>query len=223
MIPTLNSDLGTRNQERSESGQALVEFALMAPLLVLMLCGVVYCGGLVAAQQNLAIGARAAARAMAIDATRAYLKNPAAGGRANKGVGQQALDAALPGRGATLAGVTFSALGAGTQGSGHAGSWTKTGRIAIPGLGQKACGVGVALYGATARRDLARDLSPIGRLSARLTPGGGLSNMLAPSLSASSVMPAELPLRGGGTVKGVLDLNPWISAVVKRKPTARLD
>ncbi len=198
-------------------GQALVEFALVAPMLVLMLCGVVYCGGLVASQQNLAIAARAAARAMAIESTRQGLKNAVGqGGVANKGVGSKALEAALPGRGATLAGVSWGAIGA--KGSGHAGSWSKTGTVMLGGdLGSTGCGVGVAFYGATAKRDLSRDLSPIGRLAARMAPGGGLSNMLTPSLSASSVMPAELPIRGNAsTVPGVLDLNPWIAKVVKR-------
>lgn len=200
-----------------EAGQALAEFALVLPMLVLMLCGVVYCGGLVASQQNLAVGARAAARAMAIEATRQGLKNPVGqGGVANKGVGSQALEAALPGRGATLAGVSWGAIGA--RGSGHAGSWSKTGSVMLSNeLGSAKCGIGVAFYGATVKRDLSRDLSPIGRLAARMTPGGGLSNMLTPSLSASSVMPAELPIRGNAnTVPGVLDLNPWIAKVVKR-------
>ena len=202
---------------RREEGQALVEFALVLPMLLLMLCGVVYCGGLVASQQGLAIGARAAARAMALDGTRRALKNPAGqGGVANKGVGSAALEAALPGRGASLAGVSWSAIGA--KGAGHTGSWSKTGSVMLGGdLGSARCGVGVAFYGATAKRDLSRDLSPIGRLAARMTPGGGLSNMLSPSLSASSVMPAELPIRGNTTTQpGVLDLNPWIGKVVKR-------
>lgn len=202
---------------RHQDGQALVEFALVLPMLLLMLCGVVYCGGLVASQQGLAIGARAAARAMAIDATRRGLKNPRGqGGVANKAVGAAALEAALPGRGASLAGVNWGAIGA--KGAGHVGHWKKTGSVTLPGdLGSASCGVGVAFYGATVKRDLSKDLSPIGRLAARMTPGGGLSNMLTPSLSTSSVMPAELPIRGtAATAPGVLDLNPWITKVVKR-------
>jgi hypothetical protein len=201
-----------------DSGQALVEFALVLPMLVLMLCGVVYCGGLVASQQNLAVAARGAARAMALEATQKGLKNvDGRGGTANKGAGTAAIEAALPGRGASLAGVSWSKTGA-NRGSGFAGAYVKTGTVQLGEAGSAGCGIGVALYGATVKRDLSRDLSPIGRLAARLTPGGGLSNMLAPSLSSSSVMPAELPLRGvtPANVPGVLDLNPWIRKAVSR-------
>lgn len=203
---------------REEDGQALAEFALMLPALVLLLVGVVFCGGLVTAQQGLAVSARHVARTVALEATRKGLQDlRGRGGQADEAVARRALAECSPRGGASVAGVSWGSLGA--SGRGMAGAWVKQGTLALgPALGNARCGIGVALYGVTVKRDLSQDLSPIGRIAARLAPGGGLSNLLAPSLTSSAVMPAELPIRGrlGGGVPGVLDLNPWIAKVVSR-------
>jgi hypothetical protein len=209
--------------QQDEGGQALVEFALVLPMLVLLLLGVVYCGGLVLAQQSLAVSARHVARTVALEATRQGLEDARGrGGQPDEAVARRALAQVAPRGGASLAGVSWGALGA--SGRGMAGALVKRGTLPLgPSLGNARCGIGVALYGATVKRDLSRDLSPLGRVAARLTPGGGLANMLAPSLSATAVMPGELPIRGraAGGVPGVLDLNPWIGKVVQRPYRAR--
>ena len=202
---------------RNEDGQALVEFVLVLPLLILLLLGVVYCGGLVASLQNTAVAARHVARSVALDATLKGLKDPRGrGGQADEAVGRRALAESLPSGAVSVAGINWGRTGA--AGRGMAGALVKKGTVNLgPVAGSASCGIGVALYGATVKRDLTRDLTPIGRLASRLVPSGGLGNLLLPSLSASALMPAELPIRGrGGAVTGVLDLNPWITRVVSR-------
>ncbi|MEB3284977.1 MAG: TadE/TadG family type IV pilus assembly protein [Candidatus Sericytochromatia bacterium] len=201
----------------AEDGQALVEFVLILPLLILLLLGVTYCGGLVTSLQNTAIAARHVARSVALDATLQGLKDPRGrGGKADETVGRRALAESLPVGAVSVAGINWGR--AGTAGRGMAGALLKKGTVSLgPVAGQASCGIGVALYGATVKRDLTRDLTPLGRLVSRLVPGGGVGNLLLPTLSASAIMPAELPIRGrGGPVVGVLDLNPWISKVVTR-------
>ena len=205
----------------AEDGQALAEFALLLPLLIILMAGITYAGGLLAANQNLAIAARHAARRMAIDATQAGLKNSLGqGGVAKATVGREALDEAWPRGGLVLAGVKWGAIG--VEGTGYAAAYTKTGRVQLPApFGSMKCGVGVALYGATAVKSLRSDLSPMGKIVKDFAPGGGLANLMLPSLSAASVMPAELPIHGkGGGAPGVLELNPWISKVVGRAYSA---
>lgn len=200
-----------------DDGQALVEFVLVLPLLILLLLGVVYCGGLVVSLQNTAVAARHVARSVALDATLKGLKDVRGrGGRADEAVGRRALAESLPVGAVSVTGINWRRTGA--SGRGMAGVLVKKGTVTLgPVAGSAPCGIGVALYGATVKRDLTRDMTPLGRLAARLVPGGGLGNMLMPSLSASALMPAELPIRGrGGAVLGVLDLNPWIAKVVSR-------
>jgi Flp pilus assembly protein TadG len=214
---------GGRRLQGDERGQALVEFALVLPMLVLLLLGVVFCGGLVLSQQSLAVSARHVARTVALEATRKGLEDPRGrGGQADEAVARRALAQVAPGAKAALGGVSWGAIGA--SGRGMTGALVKQGTISLgPALGNARCGVGVALYGVTVKRDLSRDMAPVGRAAAGLTPGGGLTNMLAPSLSATAVMPAELPIRGrgGGGVPGLLELNPWIGKVVQRPYRAR--
>ncbi|MEB3197245.1 MAG: TadE/TadG family type IV pilus assembly protein [Candidatus Sericytochromatia bacterium] len=210
---------GFRDDER---GQALVEFALVLPMLVLLLLGVVYCGGLVLVQQSTAMAARHAARTVALDATLKGLKDGRGKGlQPDEQLARKAVSEAMPRSTVRVTGVAWSRLGA--SGRGMAGVYAKTGTLSLgAGLGQARCGVGVALYGATVTRDLSRDMTPLGRLAARMLPGGGLSNLLTPALSASALMPAELPIRGrDAQTPGLLDLNPWIAKVVSRPYKAR--
>lgn len=200
-----------------EEGQALVEFALILPMLIMMLAAIVYLCGLVVAQQTMAVGARHAARAMALDATAQGLKNGKGhGGVAQPSIGTSAMKASLPNGSVRMTGVNWGGFGK-VSGGAYAATFKKTEGIAIGGE-QATMGIGVALYGATVTRDLRDSLTPTGRLAADMG-SPGLARRLLPSLSATSVMAAELPIRGTKSgAQGVLDLNNWITKVVSRRP-----
>jgi hypothetical protein len=201
-------------------GQALVEFAFILPMLVLMLAAIVYLCGLVVAQQSMAVAARSAARSMALDATAQGLRNAAGrGGVARPAVGTAAMQASLPGAAVRMAGVTWASLGP-IRGGPYAASFLKTNSRISLGSGEYGqAAIGCALYGATVTRDLRSNLTPIGQLAATMSPREGLARRLLPSLSATSVMAAELPIRGTMSgAQGILDSNTWITKIVSRPP-----
>ena len=192
---------------RAEAGQALAEFALIAPLLIIMLGGILYCGGLVIAQENLSIAARHAARRMALEGTERMLVS----GDAKPGSAQQAVDEAVPGmRGIVAAGMNWGQvnLGDGHSLNAHMALYAKTGSLKI-GKKSYRCGIGCLLYGVKVQKDLSRDLAPVARLVDAFSDHklGSLA-----TLGANGVMPGDLPPRGGeGSVMG---LNSWITEIV---------
>ena len=66
---------------RGDRGQATVEFALVLPLLVLVLAGVIWVGNIMTVQVRLEHAAREGARAAAVEPERASSVAPAAVGR----------------------------------------------------------------------------------------------------------------------------------------------
>lgn len=201
---------------RDEEGQALVEFALVAAFVLLpLLGGVVYLGGMVITQQHLTTAARHVARKAALDS-----QSKAFGAKAVQGpAGAAVRDEALRETGqpkASLTGINWTALGAE---SGRPGSlkaidaytaeleWTSPISVqTLDGEGSASSysmGLGVLYHGATVERSYS-ELAPIGNLAGLFTP----------SVSASSVSATELAPRGDRRVKGLLELNSWITGIV---------
>lgn len=198
-----------------EAGQALVEFALIAPVLTLVLAGVAYCGGLVIQQQGLAVAARHVARTAALDATLEGLRR-GSGELSTESSRVKALRASLGQMvGVSTRGVRWGNLSTRGPGklkqlSGYDAALVAQTTIQVGSQSYKA-GLGVMYTGVSISKDLSRDLSPVGRLASLM--GGGLTNMAGGQLSSTSVMPMELPPKARGGV-GVLDLNPWIGGIL---------
>ena len=57
-------------KQKKQQGQAMVETAIMLPLLVMLLIGVGYFGSIITLQHNLSVAARYAARAVAIESSK---------------------------------------------------------------------------------------------------------------------------------------------------------
>lgn len=179
-----------------EQGQALVEFALVAPVLILVLLGLAYCGVLVLKQQELAIQARAASRQVALDAVKAMLSDPQ--GRQRTVSGANFLKAAGNPAGMQARAGSFK----GGALSGKRGDFmrtvTQTTSISIGGKKYTA-GIGAVVYGVTLEQPVdVRFLSTV-----------------IPSIGASAATATELPLRGTGAQNpGIMELNPWIREIV---------
>lgn len=203
-----------------EEGQALIEFALVAPMLILLLCGVVYCGGLVIAQENLTIAARSVARRMALGATEASLSK-GQGPKTTVAMRETALADAMPNhRGIELKKVSW---GDGVESlDGYTAILVKHKSFPIKDKSYK-FGVGVVFHGVKVSKSLRQDLAPIGKLASQMAPGVGLTNMLQADLAAASIMPAELPIKGSGRNDGVLEINDWITKIVNEKLTDTLE
>lgn len=194
----------------------MIEFALMAPILLLVLGGIVYAGAMIVQQERLAIVARHVARHQAIESTEKGLKSP--GGLApapatvrNAALAQSPIDR----RGVALKGVNWSGLKRMAGGPGQlkrvndyvavykVQTTINTGPDLQGRTRSGKAGIGVVFHGVTVHKDM-KDLQPIGRLASIITPG----------VSATSVMPQELPPKGKGGIEGVLELNQWITDIV---------
>lgn len=181
--------------QRDESGQSMIEFALIAPLLVLLLAGVVYLGGLVTIQEKLAVDARHVARRAALHSQEKALgdargKRPAS----IQNVRSQALgEAAAGSRGRSLAPPGWGGLGV----KSHGDAYTAIYQARAPN-GAYQMGIGVVFHGATVNKDL-KDLAPLGRFAGVLVPRVG-----ATAVTATELSPEEL-----------LALNPWIRKIVQ--------
>jgi Flp pilus assembly pilin Flp len=200
---------------RDEEGQALVEFTLVAAFVLLpLLGGVVYLGGMVITQQHLTTAARHVARRAALDSQEKAFGQKATQSAASAGIRDTALGETGQ-KSASVKGVNWTALGAE---SGRPGSlkaidnytaeleWTAPITVSTEGGGKASSytmGVGVLYHGATLERSYS-ELAPIGNLAGLFTP----------SVSATSVSATELAPRGDRRVKGLLDLNSWIGGIV---------
>lgn len=190
---------------RDQEGQALVEFAFILPLLVIMLGGIVFCGSVVIQQERMAIVARAAARRLAIDGTqKSIMQGTPQSGSVQTAVSEAAGgNSGLHGTGLNWAGVT---LGSGHPINTEMAYYARTGSITVGGKSYP-CGVGCLLYGVKVEKNLGSDLSPFARLVDAF--GGKLASIT--TISAVGVMPGDMPPSGNG---GVLGINPWISRIV---------
>jgi hypothetical protein len=202
-----------------------VEAALLSALVLLPLMGgVIYFGGMVIVQENLAVAARSVARGAALSSLEAALgKKNGVGRPSTDAVRQQALSAAVANaRELEITKVNWSALNNGRLRAidGYTAEMEWTAPISVTTLDEKhksshQMGVGVLFHGATVERSY-KDFAPVGRL-AHLSA-------LTPSVSATSVMPTELPPvgEGGKGVKGLLNLNSWITDIVN-EPAPKAD
>jgi TadE-like protein len=208
-----------------EDGQALVEFALMASLLLLpILGGIVYVGTMVIVQENLAVTARHVARSAAMDSQNRAFGSAGKAAPSTATAREAALSSSAAGsRGSSLRGVNWNAIESEARGPGDLKAvdnytaqleWTES--ITVKALDESSSpastykmGIGVLYHGATIERSYS-ELAPIGRLAKVFTP----------SVSATSVMPTELTPRGQGRVRGLLDMNSWITGVVNEKTPA---
>lgn len=200
-------------------GQALVEFALVVPLLLIILGGVVYCGLMVVEQERLAMASRHVARKMALNATERGLKS-GKGGKALSSARDEAFrQTGEKSSNVRVKGINWGGLASETGNSPgrlskidtHTGMLMATQRVTLQDLGGRGgkpttMGIGVVYHGVTLNRDL-KDLAGLGQMARIGVPG----------VSATSVMPSELPPRGEKGVKGVLDMNAWIKDIVNEK------
>lgn len=218
---------------RHQRGQAMVELAIIAPLLIVLMLAVGYFGHAVATQQNLNAAARSAARKMAIESTDSAAKrmlgnySPSADRLQNLGV--EALrdvvrTEQLSVRPETLltqnVGQYLSSKGSFEQLDPHRFLYLYSEEISpsspdlyfpaptdrkgqLPNnLRNLKMGIGAVFYGGTLRYKL-NEMEPIARYI-------GLNAGI--QLHATSLMPAELPLRGSRY--GLLEVNPWISDLI---------
>ena len=196
----------------------MVEFALVIPLLLMILGGVVYCGMMVVEQERLAMASRHVARKMALSAIERGIKTGKSG-RATATVRDEAFrQTGEKSSNTNVKGINWNGLSSETGGPGrlrkvdaHTGVLVATQRVSpkdLSGRGGKAgtMGVGVVYHGVTLNRDL-KDLAGLGQLAKISVPG----------VSATSVMPAELPPKGERGVQGVLDMNGWIKDIVQER------
>lgn len=203
------------DKRQHERGQAMIEFALMLPMLIMILGGAAYFGFATTAQQRLAMGARHAARMVSIESTNGATSPQAGSAKGqsdNKYVGKLSggrfLDLAkemLPEFGSRLSvrPPTWDRR-VKSLGSGYAALYTRS-------PGKSGFVVGCLFYGCTLSYELT-ELNWLATLmGAGFWQGGGDAGMNNKGLriSATCVMPGELPLRGqAGTTKfGIFDLN----------------
>lgn len=193
-----------------EEGQALAEFGLLAPFLLLALGGVIYFGTLVVTQEHLAMVARHAVRSAALDATYESLAR-GTDGRAKSSVIARAVSQADDTKTLSVGAAAWPNVAGLKRLDNHTASFVRTKRVRL-GNHSYDMGVGCLLYGATIKKDMSKDLSPIARLINAF--GGRLANIT--SAGASAVMPGDLPPRGSkdGSVLGV---NNWITGIVNSK------
>jgi Flp pilus assembly protein TadG len=224
-------------RDKRKTGQAMVETALVLPLLVLLLLGVGYFGSIITLQHNLTVAARYAARSVAIESTRdptdrafgtffpkvnaGMFKNYAM--RSLPGLNEKRLtvqpvdlNSLIPfkdfGSTSTMTeinGYTSIFLLSGTSAA-HASSVTMGGKM-VTELQNMTVGLGVVFFGA--------------RLTYRLTELDWLARFLfrkkeGVTIDAVALMPAELPLRSGPTRvnAGLMDINDGLFSIVRTDP-----
>lgn len=227
---------------QNQGGQALLEFAILGSLLISIFLAVGYIGFAVTTQQRLHVAARFAAREMSKEST-TRSNHRATGGyitqRATKERFEQLALQNLNGQInplwlSSLAKAKFNQtlveinrfLGENSKfQSVNTTSWLYTHSETIPHINQLVSpaptdingdspnsltnlhfGVGALYFGNSLTYRL-NAMAPIARYF-------GIKNMV---IKATSLMPAELPLRGStGTAEyGLLALNPWIARIVQ--------
>lgn len=223
-------------QHSHEQGQALVELAIVFPLLLVLMLAVGYFGHAVSSQQNLNTAARSAARQMAIDststATRRTLGNYSPESETFLELATKDLQSLLRKnqllvRSETFLGHNYNqlfaldgqfeklnehrflyALRETVDGTSSAyNSPSPKDRLGKTPENLRALEMGIgALYFGGTLQYRLDELNPIARLIFKF------DNDPTIRIGATALMPAELPLRGGRY--GLLNLNPWIGKLV---------
>jgi len=197
-----------------QKGQAMLEFALVLPLLVVLLLAIGYFGHAVTTQQSLNMGTRAMARETSIESTKkadyrtngSFVSENKVTKEYLKNLTEQYLSGADKDRIVISSPDVPSDLKPVSSGlfkDNFIFLYSKKGSLltGLP-LTSSDAGVGVLFYGAKVSYQL-KELDNIAKLI-------GLRQGV--TISATSLMPAELPLRGNGY--GVIDMNPWISDII---------
>lgn len=193
---------------KRESGQAMVEFALILPVLVAVLGGVLFVGFLLLRYQQLAIAARDAARTVAI----AHDDSGVSGGSqqvAGAGEYSAALPPGIDHRGIVVSGVNWGGIGRGNLRplGPYTAIFEAQHTIGIEDDAHQHhetlnAGVGVVFYGVSLSDHLHG-----------LLGYAELAHMRVPRVAATAVMPA-VAAPYGGSVPGVLSMNQWITHIV---------
>lgn len=197
-----------------QKGQAMLEVALVLPLLAVLLLAIGYFGHAVTTQQSLNMGARAMARQTSLESTlnpdyrtngsfiaknkvtQEYLKDKVLNNLS--GADKERIVISTPDVPSDLKPVGSSLFK-----DNFVFLYVKKGNLVttLP-LTAFDVNIGVIFYGAKVSYQL-KELDNIAKII-------GLRQGV--TISATSLMPAELPLRGDGY--GLLYLNPWISEIV---------
>lgn len=211
---------------KTQKGQALLEFAIVSPLLLILLLGVGYLGHTITSQQNLNIAARFSARNVSIESTKSKFDRTSGAYVISLGktkfldfakenlqgvLNTSQLDVSPP-IWPNLINLNLSngsSFVPAITGIEYAYIYKKTGIVSadsqaetvVPNLQNMKVGVGTLFFGARVTYNL-KELDIIAKL--------GLQKGL--TIQASSIMPAELPLRGTGF--GLMDINPWIKEII---------
>lgn len=220
----------------SEKGQALVELAIVFPLLLVLMLAVGYFGHAVSSQQNLNTAARSAARQMAIDSTSTALRRTLGNYSpdaeiflelAGKDLQSLLRKNQLLVRDKTFIGHDYNqifaldgefkrldeqrffyALQETVDGTSSAyNSPSPKDRNGKTPENLRSLEMGLgALYFGGTLQYRLDELNPISRVIFQLDSDPTIR------IGATALMPAELPLRGGSY--GLLNLNPWIGKLV---------
>ncbi|PIQ28144.1 hypothetical protein COW36_05100 [bacterium (Candidatus Blackallbacteria) CG17_big_fil_post_rev_8_21_14_2_50_48_46] len=222
--------------KRSQVGQALVELAIVFPLLLVLLLAVGYFGHAVGSQQNLNMAARSAARQMAMDstatATRRTLGNYSPDAEIFLNLASANLRDQIRANQLLVRPQTwlnhdyndlFSLQGRFERLNEHRFVYKLQATVDATGpdyntptpkdrndkvpANLQSLEMGLgALYYGGTLQYRLDELNPIARLIFQLDSDPTIR------VGATALMPAELPLRGSGY--GLLELNPWIGQLV---------
>jgi len=223
-------------KRQQEKGQALVELAIVFPLLLVLMLAVGYFGHAVSAQQNLNTAARSAARQMAIDSTSTALRRTLGNYSpdaeiflelASKDLQSLLRKNQLLVRNQTFIGHDYNqifnldgqferlneqrflyALRETVDGTSSAyNSPSPKDRNGKTPENLRSLEMGIgALYYGGTLQYRLDELNPISRVIFQLDSDPTIR------IGATALMPAELPLRGGSY--SLLSLNPWIGKLV---------
>jgi len=232
MAPTCKAS--NPNTSRGERGQAILEAALVLPLLVFMLLAMAFFGFAMVERQNTIVAARFAARETSMNAMRGwedkYWGKGAMMEAALSSTKEKAAKTVLPGRTVKVAAPDWNAftrtvrpqtiykqvpLGPYAMAFVASKRLTPTDETGKPVGSPFDAGIGFVLYGQKVVSN-ANWLNETGRAlneSRKLLPGSSREKLWNGfGLEAEAYMPAELPLylKSPKGSYGLLDLNPWM-------------
>lgn len=238
MAPTCKAS--TRNTRRGQRGQAILEAALILPLLVFMLLAMGFFGFAMVERQNAIVAARFAARETSMNAMRGmedkYWGKGTMMEAALAKTKEEAAKTALPGRTVKVAPPEWAKLARTVRPATmykqvplgpYAMAYVSTKRLTpTDETGKPAgapfdAGIGFVLYGQKVVSN-ASWLNESGKAldeSRKMLPGGSKGKLWSGfGLEAEAYMPAELPLylKSPKGSYGLLDLNPWMKQILSK-------